>query len=48
MIPVYDKVGLDPGLTEPSVTGPVWPVTGQTGPDRFRFGPVPNPLKFKI
>ena len=22
--------------------------TGQTGPARFRFGPVPNRLKFKI
>ena len=27
----------DPGFPKPSVIGPV---TGQTGPDRFRFGPV--------
>ena len=37
-----------PGLTLPVGTGPVWPVTGQTGPDRFRFRPVPNRPKFKI
>ena len=37
-----------PWLTLPVGTGPVWPVTGQTGPDRFRFRPVPNRSKFKF
>ena len=32
------------GLTKSVGTG----VTGQTGPARFRFGPVPNRPKFKI
>jgi hypothetical protein len=32
---------LTPGLTEQVGTGP-------TGPDRFRFRPVPNQYKFKI
>ena len=39
---------LQPGFTKPVGTGPVWPVIGQIGPDRFRFGPVPNWSKFKI
>ena len=37
-----------PGFTKSMGTGLVWPVTGQTGPARFRFGPVPNRPKFKI
>ena len=37
-----------PGFTKPLGTGPIWPVTGQTGPGRFRFGPVSNWPKFKI
>ena len=37
-----------PGFAKPVGTGPVWPDTGQTGLARFRFGPVPNRLKFKI
>jgi len=36
------------GFTKSLGTGPVWPVTGQTGPARFRFGPVSNRPKFKI
>ena len=36
------------GFPLPVGTGPVWLVTGQTGPVRFRFGPVPNRPKFKI
>ena len=38
----------DEGLQKPVGTGPVWPVTSQTGPVRFRFGPVPNRPKFII
>ena len=37
-----------PEFAKPVGTGPVWPVTDQTGPARFRFGPVPNWPKFKI
>ena len=36
------------GLNFPTGTGPVWPVTGQTGPDRFRFRSVWNRPQFKI
>jgi hypothetical protein len=34
----------DPGFTEPVVTGPKTAGTGPTGPDRFRFWPVPKNL----
>jgi len=37
-----------PGFTKLSVIGPIWLVTGQTGPDRFRFRPIPDRPKFKI
>ena len=37
-----------PGFTKPVGTGPVTAVTGLTGPDRFRFRPVRNRLKFKF
>ena len=37
-----------PGLKKPTKTGPETAVTGQTGPDRFRFGSVSNRPKFKI
>ena len=37
-----------PGLKKPTGTGPETVVTGQTGPDKFRFGPVSNRPKFKI
>jgi hypothetical protein len=37
-----------PGLTEPVGTGPETVGTGPTGPDRFRFRPVPNWSKFKF
>jgi len=36
------------GLKIPTGIGPVLPVTGQTGPDRFRFRPVSNRPKFQI
>ena len=36
------------GLKIPTGTGPVLPVTGQTGLDWFRFRPVSNRPKFKI
>ena len=41
---------LESGLNLPTGTGPETAVTGQTGPDRFRFRfrPVSNMLKFKI
>jgi hypothetical protein len=37
-----------PGFTEPVGTGPETVGTGPTGPDQFRFRPVPNRSKFKI
>ena len=37
-----------PWLTKLVGIGPVWPVTGQTGPVRFRFEPVGPNLKFKF
>ena len=37
-----------PGLNLPTGIGPDTAVTGQTGPDRFRFGTVSNRSKFKI
>jgi hypothetical protein len=36
------------GVTEPVGTGPETVGTGPTGPDRFRFRPVPNRSKFKF
>ena len=39
---------LGAGLNLPTGTGPDTAVTGQTGPDRFRFGVVSNRPKFKI
>ena len=39
---------MDAGLKKPAGTGPVTAVTGLTGPDRFRFRPVPNRPKFKF
>jgi hypothetical protein len=41
-------VVLRPGLTEPVGTSSKNVGTGRTGPDRFRFRPVPNRSKFKI
>ena len=45
---ISEKIDFFPWFTKPSVTGPVWPVTGQTGPDRYWFGPVWNRPNFKI
>ena len=39
---------LESGLNLPTGTDPETAVTGQTGPDRFRFRPVSNRPKFKI
>ena len=39
---------LGAGLNLPTGTGPDTAVTGQTGPDRFRFETVSNRPKFKI
>ena len=36
------------GFFLPAGTGPETAVTGQTGPDRFRYRPVSNRSKFKI
>ena len=40
VLPFYipTMAGSCPGFTKPVETGPAWPVTGQTGPARFRFG----------
>ena len=39
---------IGPGFFLPTGTGPKTAVTGQTGPDRFRYRPVSNRPKFKI